>query len=149
MTDTSLEQSSQWAPCPLVWPLMAGLTVSDLFKILKSLLLTFKIRPCIDNNLSSQLHQNFIHAKAVHFILFKKWFYLFIFRERGSEGKKRGRETSMWERNIDQVPLALPQRGPGPPPSHVSWLGIELVTFWFMGWCPVQWASLILYVPSV
>ena len=41
-----------------------------------------------------------------------KRFYLFIFRE--GEGRKRGRETPMCERNIDQLPLA-----PGPQPRCV------------------------------
>ena len=35
---------------------------------------------------------------------------LFIFREKGRKGE-RGRETSMSERNIDQLPLAGPQLG--------------------------------------
>ena len=33
---------------------------------------------------------------------------LFIFRERGREGG-RGRETSMYERHMDWLPLARPQ----------------------------------------
>ena len=66
---------------------------------------------------------------------FKKWFYLLIFRE-GKAGRKRGRETSMcgclW---------STPYWGPGLQPRHVPWLGIELVTLWFTGWCSVHWAT--------
>ena len=38
--------------------------------------------------------------------LFKNRIYLFL--EEGKEGRKRGRETSMCERNIDQLPLICP-----------------------------------------
>ena len=41
--------------------------------------------------------------------VFKK-FYLFIFRE-GKGGRKRGRETSMWERNIDWLSLTCAPTG--------------------------------------
>ena len=41
---------------------------------------------------------------------FLKRFYLFILREKGREGG-RGRETSMWERNIDRLPLTCPLTG--------------------------------------
>ena len=34
-----------------------------------------------------------------------------IFKERGREGEKRGRETSMCERYIDRLPLTPPQLG--------------------------------------
>ena len=53
-------------------------------------------------------------------------------RERGREGE-RGRETLMWERNINRLPLIY-ELWPGTKlhPSHVPWLGIEPATFWFM-----------------
>ena len=34
-----------------------------------------------------------------------------------------------------------PYWGPGPQPRHVPWLGIELVTLWFTGWCSIHWAT--------
>ena len=34
-----------------------------------------------------------------------------------------------------------PQRGPGPQPRHVPWLGIEAASLWFMGWCSIHWAT--------
>ena len=39
-----------------------------------------------------------------------KEFYLFIYGE-GKGGRKKGRETSKCERNIDWLPLAHPQPG--------------------------------------
>ena len=35
----------------------------------------------------------------------------------------------------------IPHQGPGPQPSHVPWLGVELATLWFTGWCSIQWAT--------
>ena len=41
--------------------------------------------------------------------------YLFIYIERErEEGRERGKETSMCERNIEQVPLTCPQMGTWP-----------------------------------
>ena len=58
---------------------------------------------------------------------------LFIFRGRGRE-EERERETSMFEKNIDELPLvhALGS-GPNPKPRHVLWPGIKLATFRFAG----------------
>ena len=67
------------------------------------------------------------------FLIFKI-FYLSFFRERGKGGKKRGRETLMWKRTI-HLSLECPQ------PGHVPWLGIDLVTFRFAGWCSTHWAT--------
>ena len=36
--------------------------------------------------------------------------------------------------------LHTPYWGPGPPPRHVPWLGIEPVTLW--GWHSIHWATL-------
>ena len=44
-------------------------------------------------------------------ILFSDFIYLFL--ERG-EGRERGTETSIYERNINQLPLAFPQLGTEP-----------------------------------
>ena len=34
-----------------------------------------------------------------------------------------------------------PNRGPGPQPRHVPWLGIELVKFWFASQHSIHWAT--------
>ena len=65
------------------------------------------------------------HGLIIYFLRF----YLFL--ERGEGG--RGRETLMWERNINWLPLACPQPGTWPQPRHVPWPGIEPVTFQFAG----------------
>ena len=67
---------------------------------------------------------------------FKRRFHLFL--ERGEERKKE-RETSTFERDIDKPPLACPSQGP--QPTLVLWLRIELVTFQFVGWHPTQWVT--------
>ena len=79
----------------------------------------------------------FMNGKVEYLCLsiFKR-FYLFIFRERGREGKKRGRETSTCG-----CLLWTPNWGSGPQPRRVPWLGIELMIFWFVGWCPTHWAT--------
>ena len=52
----------------------------------------------------------------------------------------RGRETLMWERNIDRLVAshACPDWGLNLQPRYVPWLGIEPATFWCMGWCSNQ-----------
>ena len=51
---------------------------------------------------------------------------LFIYFEReGKEERKRGRETSMWEKHQ----LVACHTGPNPQPRYVPWSGIELETF--------------------
>ena len=66
----------------------------------------------------------------------KKIIYLFIFSERGREGElhQSDRETS----------CASPDQGPRKQPGLVPWLGIELVTLCFAGWCPAEphWSGL-------
>ena len=46
-----------------------------------------------------------------HLKSFKDFIYLFLERR---EGRERGRETSMWERHFDLLPLANPQTGTWP-----------------------------------
>ena len=55
---------------------------------------------------------------------------LFIFRESGKE-EERGRDTSMCERHIHGLPLALKSR-------QMLQQGIEPVTLWFPGWCSIH-----------
>ena len=58
---------------------------------------------------------------------------LFIFRGEGRE--KESEKKSMWG-----CLSYAPYWGPGPRPRHVLWLGVELATLWFTGWCSVHWA---------
>ena len=61
--------------------------------------------------------------------LLKILFIYLFFEERGREGE-RGRETSVWERNIDPLPLAHAlNRGQNAQPRHLPWPGIELAAF--------------------
>ena len=75
---------------------------------------------------------------------------LFIFGERGREGEIKGkkhpceRETFIWERKIDQLPLKhTPNWGLNLQPRHVPWQGIELATCCFTGLHPSNWATLV------
>ena len=57
------------------------------------------------------------------------FFKIFIYFQRGGMGeRKKGRGTSMWEKQLvaSHIP---PIWGPGLQPSHVPWLGIEPATF--------------------
>ena len=38
-------------------------------------------------------------------------------------------------------PSHVPYWGPGQQPRYVPWLGIELVTLWFIGLCSIDWAT--------
>ena len=59
--------------------------------------------------------------------------YLLIFRERRREGER--------EREKHQCLSRIPCGGFGLQPRHVPWLGIELGTLWFSGWCSVHRAT--------
>ena len=48
---------------------------------------------------------------SFYLCIFKKRFYLFL--ERG-EGREKGRETSIWERDMDWLPLTRPLLGTWP-----------------------------------
>ena len=53
-------------------------------------------------------------------------------------GEGRGKEK---KRNIDWLPFCTcPDWRLNWQPGHVPWLGIEPSTFWFTGWCPINWA---------
>ena len=65
------------------------------------------------------------------FIIFLR-FHLFIFREGGARETERERK-SLWERSMDQLALAHPNRAPSPPPGLAPSAGIKLATFWFAG----------------
>ena len=70
-------------------------------------------------------------------IFFKKYF-IYFFRERGKEGEREGEKHQCV---MHGCLLQAPNRGPGPQPGHVPWLGIKLVTFQFAGWCSIHWAT--------
>ena len=75
----------------------------------------------VDNN----TYLSFFFTWLIFF--FKGHIYLFLERGEGRE-KERERNTSVW------LSLMWPPLGPGPQPSHMPWLGIELVTLWFTVW---------------
>ena len=70
------------------------------------------------------------------FVCFLKDLILFIYFREEKGGRKRGRETSMCGCLSDG-----PYRGSGPQPRHMSWLGIELATLWFVDLCSVHWTT--------
>ena len=76
------------------------------------------------------VHNFYYYARVLLFFFFK---ILFIFLERG---RGRGRKTS-----ISCLSLAT-SRGPGPQPRHVPRLGLEPVTFQFVGQYSTHGATL-------
>ena len=68
-----------------------------------------------------------------------KFLFIYFYRE-GIGGRKRGRETSMPERNINRLPLlgAL-----GTKSRRAPRLGIEPVTLCFAGWCAAHGVTLV------
>ena len=77
-------------------------------------------------------HLNFLSF----FFFFKDFIYFQWWR-----GKEKGKDTLMCERNIDWLPLACPNWGPGLQPRHVPWLGIKPATFWLEGWHSIHWVT--------
>ena len=73
-------------------------------------------------------------SKCHYFLIF----YLFIFRA-GKEQRRRGREISMSERNIDRLPLAHPQLGTKSATQASSTL--QPATRQFAGWHSIHWAT--------
>ena len=61
-------------------------------------------------------------------------FYLFIFRQRGGREKEKERNINVW------LPLTRPLLGTWST-TQASWLGIQLATLWFAGWCSIHWAT--------
>ena len=57
---------------------------------------------------------------------------LIDFREKGREGE---REVEKYQSVASHM---CPDLGPNPQPTHLPWLGIPPVTFWFMGQCSNQ-----------
>ena len=70
-----------------------------------------------------------------------KRFYLFIFRERGREGKRED-EKHQCERETSFGYLSyVPPPGTKPQPRHVHWLVMNRATFRFGGQYPTHWAT--------
>ena len=72
-----------------------------------------------------------INIQCLHYFLK----ILFIFREEGKGGRKRGTETSV------SCLLNAPNWEPGLQPRHVPWQGIKLANFWFANWHSLHWAT--------
>ena len=77
----------------------------------------------------------------IHWIIFVFLLKILCILERREGGRKRGRETSMWERYSNQLPLSCPQLGTSLQPKHVPWLGIEPVAFHLAGQDAIHWAT--------
>ena len=75
------------------------------------------------------------HIFLSFFLFFNYRFLVMYFRE-GKGGRKRGRETSMYD-----CLSCAPCWGPGLQPRHVPWPGIEPVTLWFAGQHSILWAT--------
>ena len=73
-----------------------------------------------------------LHQLGLFSCLFKKDFIYFY----GKGGRKRERETSMCG-----CLSHAHNWGPGPQPTHVTWLGIELVTLWFTDQHSIHWTT--------
>ena len=89
--------------------------------------------------------KNFFYFKVFSYIegafVFKR-FYLFIFRETEREGEREGEKHGCVRETLISYLPHTPNWEPGLEPRHVPWLGTELVTFWFAGWCSIHWATL-------
>ena len=68
-------------------------------------------------------------------------FYLF-FRGKGEE-KERERNIDGRKKHPSVASCLCPNGGLNPQPRHVLWLGIEPVTFRFVGWHLTNWATLV------
>ena len=65
--------------------------------------------------------------------------FFFFFSFEGWAGRKRNIDVREKHWLVDFH--MCPKWGLNLQPTHVSWPGIEPVTFWFMGWCPTNWAT--------
>ena len=87
--------------------------------------LHFEGNPCYQNSFFNILLCMF-KRQGLH-TFFLTFHYIFFYFREGKEERKRGQETSMWDRNIDWL-LSQPR--------------IQLATFWFMGWYPTNGTTL-------
>ena len=72
--------------------------------------------------------------------LFKDFIYLFLQRGEGRE-KERERNNNMREKHRSATSHTCPDQKPNRQPRHIPWLGIEPVTFHFVGQHPTNWAT--------
>ena len=78
---------------------------------------------------------------AILSLFFFGTFSLFIFREKGGEREREG-EKHQCVREISSGCLShTTNRGPGLQHRYVPWLGFEQVTFWYVRWYPILWAT--------
>ena len=87
-------------------------------------------------------HFNFYDKRNNHFFFLyphpRICFLLIIEKKKGREGG-REREKHQYERETSLSCLPYtPQPGVKAQPRYVSWLRIEPVTFWCLGWCSNQ-----------
>ena len=87
----------------------------------------WKNRDTTNRAFGSPLKRNLTKTNWIYFLRF----YLYTFR---ANGKERGRETSMCERNRWAASQAA-------IPRHVPWPAVEPATLWFVGWCSIHWAT--------
>ena len=57
------------------------------------------------------------------------------------KGEREKEEHQCVRETVIGCPSHAPIQGPGPQPRHMPWLGIELATLWFAGWCPIHWTT--------
>ena len=82
-----------------------------------------------------------LHCVFLFYFIILKRFYLFTFLERGvGWERERKRNVNVWE--IHGCLSHAPIWGHSQQHRHVLWLGIELTTFQFTGWCSIHWATL-------
>ena len=91
--------------------------------------------PCQGTNLKPRFqgwipgpgsHSIFLSLIDVSFLLFFFLrFYLFIFRERGSDGEREGEKHWCMRDTLVSCLSLTPKGGPGQQPGHVPWPGIE------------------------
>ena len=69
-------------------------------------------------------------------------FIYFYFKREGKGGRRRGRETRMFEGNMYQLPLAHTQTQDWPTAQACAWTRIQSATFYFAG-CSSNWVVLV------
>ena len=99
-------------------------------------------KPC---DLSSRIHSHLFCTQqptqscvslCTHVGFFKR-FYVFIFRERGTEGERKGEKHQCARETWICCPSHTSYRGPDLQPRHVPWL----VTFLSTGQPSIHWAT--------
>ena len=103
---------------------------------------------CIYSNQKPKSHSLFLlvtphltHCQFFVFTYLLTYLLTYLFLESG-EGRAKGRENiNVREKHRLVASRIYPDQRLNPQPRHVPWLGIELLTFHFAGWCPTKWAT--------